>query len=107
MKKNNIMKLLGTTAVSLIFVAGMFFVPTNAEAATCKTACLKFRTCVVGHWSKLGKKLSSTQKRKVYGGCMKTCKKSSANKAKVNACYTKSSNTCQSYWACVKKAYKK
>ena len=106
MNKAGIFKLSSTFALAIVFLAGIFLMPRAAEAANCKTACLKFRGCVVGHWKQLGKTVSSVQKRKVYGGCMKTCNKSAANRAKVNACYTKAGNTCTSYWACVKKHYK-
>lgn len=87
-----------------IFFVASAILPLTLEAKSCKKACSKYKVCVVDYWKKQGKKPSQSQKNKLYPGCMKTCKK---HKKKVLACYKKSKDSCESYWVCIRKHYKK
>ena len=92
----------GLISAALI-LAMVLSAPESAEATTCKKACHRYRDCVVGFWRKHGKTVSHAQRRKLYRGCMKTCK---SNKAKVLRCNATSKN-CRTYWNCIKRHYRK
>ncbi len=99
------------TALFGIIVAGALAVawgasPLSAQGATCRQACLLYRSCVVEHGKKQNPPRTATKQEfeKLYAGCMKTC---GQHKAKVLACYKESKNACTAYYACIQRNYKK
>ena len=86
------------------FAIAMFAFTGQAEARSCTVACKKFQGCVVAFHKG---KATPAQKRKLYLGCMKTCRRDRATRAKVLQCYKVSKNSCPRYWTCVRRSYRK
>ena len=89
--------------MTIAFVFFVVMLTATPQASTCDKACKKYRSCVVSFWGKRGRKVPATQRRKLYFGCMKTCRK---HKTKVLRCYKKSKNSCPVYWKCIKKKWR-
>jgi len=91
-------------AFAFLMLAGAGMPGSDLQANSCKTACLKYRTCTVDFWKKRGRRLKTTEKKKTYLGCMNACRK---HRPKIIACYKKSKNSCTKYWFCMVKAHKR
>ena len=87
-----------------IFLVSGFAVDNQIEAQedTCKSACDQYVTCT----GEMGpRKPTKAEEKKLFLGCMNTCKK---HKTEVQACHTqmkKANNSCQVFYQCVLKTY--
>lgn len=92
-----------TFALGALIAAGGLMVHTSPVSAnSCDAACNQYVTCT---GEIFGRAPTPKEKKTLKAGCMKTCKKK-INTDKIIACYTKSTNSCTSYMACIKKNYK-